>query len=94
MLSNPIAQRVINPERLSEVEKTLNQMIRSVDLNPVQNIQLSVEILKIFSILFHEWNNKEREKFFRLLRKLEVFCRTYRLSQSQQESCLTCLVKT
>jgi AraC family L-rhamnose operon transcriptional activator RhaR len=70
VLSNPIAQRVINPERLSEVEKTLNQMIRSVDLNPVQNIQLSVEILKIFSILFHEWNNKEERKVFPVTQKI------------------------
>jgi AraC-like DNA-binding protein len=79
VLSNPIAQRVINPERLSEVEKTLNQMIRSVDLNPVQNIQLSVEILKIFSILFHEWNNKEERKVFPVTQKIRSLLQNFQI---------------
>jgi AraC-like DNA-binding protein len=61
---------VISAERLSEVERTLNQMIASVDLTPVQNIQLSSDILKIFSILLGELEKKKERKVLPVTQKI------------------------
>jgi len=64
------AEKVISAERLSEVERTLNQMIASVDLTPVQNIQLSSDILKIFSILLGELEKREERKVLPVTQKI------------------------
>jgi AraC-like DNA-binding protein/mannose-6-phosphate isomerase-like protein (cupin superfamily) len=64
------AEKVISAERLSEVERTLNQMIASVDLTPVQNIQLSSDILKIFSILLGELEKKKERKVLPVTQKI------------------------
>tara|TARA_Y100000287_G_scaffold184496_1_gene185557 strand:+ start:158 stop:715 length:558 start_codon:yes stop_codon:yes gene_type:complete len=64
------AEKVISAGRLSEVERTLNLMIASVDLTPVQNIQLSSDILKIFSILLGELEKKKERKVLPVTQKI------------------------
>jgi AraC-like DNA-binding protein len=45
-------------------------MIASVDLTPVQNIQLSSDILKIFSILLGELEKREERKVLPVTQKI------------------------
>ena len=70
LLSNPTEEKVMNPANLSDVEQILNQMIGSVDLTTTQTIQVSSDILKIFSILFDELENKGERKVFPVTQKI------------------------
>ena len=53
--------KILSPIRLSEIEKNLNHMINSVNLQKSQNIFSASKILQVFSILYEELEDQKNQ---------------------------------
>ncbi len=76
-----VKNKVLSPVKLSEIESILNQMVQSVDIDEAHSILVASKILQIFSVLFHELDERDinnrtvypvTEKVRRLLNELPI----------------------